>query len=71
MTYGEFTEVVGRNIIQIRNSKNITQKELAELTGISVPTLCQYEKGKRCLKLYSADLIAGALGVTIGELIYG
>lgn len=34
-------------ILQLRREKNITQRELADILGISVSSICLYEQGKR------------------------
>lgn len=36
---------VGEKIVETRKAKGITQKQLAEMTGIPVQTLVRYEKG--------------------------
>lgn len=60
---------IGDNIKRLRNSKNITQKELAERLGTSQQNLAQYENGKRNPKIETLQKIATALDVTVEELL--
>ena len=57
---------------QIRQSKGLTQKELAEATGISLRTLQHYEQGSKDLNMAAAITvyaIASALGVKVEDLL--
>ena len=47
----------------------MTQKQLAQKTGLSIATIQGYEQGKYEPKLESVKKIAEALGVTMGDLI--
>lgn len=58
----------GENIRKIRKQKGLTQKKLAELTGLNEVTIRSYELGKFNPKLESMKKIADALGVTVGDL---
>jgi transcriptional regulator with XRE-family HTH domain len=49
----------------------MTQPELAEKAGISVPYLSQLETGKRKGSLGAMNAIAKALGVTLDDLVVG
>jgi len=60
---------IGERIKQARKSAGLTQKELADLSGVSVVTLQQYERGVRKQpKLEQLDKLARALNVSIGVL---
>lgn len=57
---------------QVRRAKELTQKELAEATGISLRTLQHFECGARDLNGAAAMTvytIAKALGVEMTELL--
>lgn len=57
---------------ELRNSKNLTQKDLAEQAGVSLKALQAYEQDYRPLESASAaDVyrIAKALDTTIEELL--
>lgn len=56
----------------VRQSKGITQKTLAEKTGISIRTLQHYEQGSKDLNMAAAITvytIASALEVEMEELL--
>lgn len=59
---GEFIRVA-------RKAKNLTQKQLGELSGIAEPTIRRYELGKLNPKYETLQRIAKALGVSVLELI--
>lgn len=51
-----------------RIAKNMTQRELAEKTGLHRNTIARIENGKRMPTLKTCLLIAEALGSTVGDL---
>ncbi|MBD8482795.1 helix-turn-helix domain-containing protein [Pseudomonas coleopterorum] len=57
--------LLGRALRDRRLRKNITQNELAELTGVSTPTLQKLEKGKGTI----ANLISTLRGVGAIDLL--
>ena len=57
------------NINEIRQSKNITQSELANMTGKNNSTLCMWETGERKPPANVLVPIADALGCTVDELL--
>lgn len=54
----------GERIRSIRKSRNLTQKQLGELTGIAEPTIRRYELGKLNPKYETIEKIADKLGTT-------
>jgi transcriptional regulator with XRE-family HTH domain len=57
---------------QVRSAKGITQKELADKTGVSIRTLQHYEQGSKDLTTAAAITvwkIAQALNCNIEDLI--
>lgn len=50
---------------QARNEKNLSQKELAERTGISASRIRRYESGETPVPLPELETLAGALGYRI------
>jgi len=62
--------VVKSKIKEIRQKRNITQKNLAEKLGVSRQALCMWESDKRELKAPVLKKIAKIFGVQIDELIY-
>ena len=54
---------LGKRIKKIRESKNFTQKYLAELVGIEQATLSNIERGKSYPSVDTLQKIADSLGV--------
>ena len=54
---------------EIRKRKGVSQKELAELLGITPSALCQYEKGKRTPKIALLIKISEVFDCTLDELM--
>lgn len=60
---------LGRAVAEIRKMKKIKQKELAYKCKLSVPALCNIEKGK-CMPSYkTVEALAEGLDVSQGYLI--
>lgn len=56
-------------IKEIRNKKNISQVQLAELLGITQPSLAAIESGKRVPKLETLMRIAATLDTSVLSLL--
>lgn len=56
-------------IKEIRESKNLTQDELSELSGIKKRSLVDYENEKQDISISKLQNIATALKTSIGELV--
>lgn len=52
-----------------RKERNLTQKQLGELSGIAEPTIRRYELGKLNPKYETLQRIAAALGVPVWQLL--
>lgn len=59
---------VGDKIKKIRKAKNLTQKQLGELSGIAEPTIRRYESGSLNPKIGTIKKIAFALRVQPWDL---
>jgi DNA-binding XRE family transcriptional regulator len=59
----------GENIKRLREDKNMTQEDLAQILGVTSSNISQIESGDRGLNISKAQKIAQALGVTIDELV--
>lgn len=59
----------GGNVRRVRRAKDITQKELAEICGMTENAIHLIERTDRTPTLETASLIANALGTTIDELL--
>lgn len=60
---------IGDKIKNYRKIINITQKDLAEKSGVSESAIRYYETNKRNPKLETLSKIADALGISINDLI--
>lgn len=65
----ELMEVVGLRMKAARESKRMSQKELAVMTGTYISNLSCYEKGKRTPSLELFVAIARVLGVSTNYLL--
>ena len=59
---------IGVNIADFLRAKGMTQKELADISGISEAAISHYVKGDRIPRGMNLTRIAQALGVTAEEL---
>ncbi|MEY8382743.1 helix-turn-helix transcriptional regulator [Christensenellaceae bacterium 44-20] len=60
---------IGERIAKLRKWANLTQKQLAEMVGVSSGMIAQIERGTKTVSLQLGKLIARALGVGILEII--
>lgn len=60
---------LGERIKQIRESKNLSQKEVSEKIGVSYQQLAQWEKGTRNPTYRNIEKIANALNVSTLSLV--
>ena len=58
------------NLKQYRQSKGLTQKQLAELIGTTKNTISSIEIGQYCPTAYIAALLCEALDCKFEELFY-
>ena len=63
--------VTGITIKQLRESRNLTQAELAEKIGISSKTISKWETGKGLPDISLLQPLAQALGISLIELMNG
>ena len=59
----------GKNIKNARKKAGLTQKELAEESGVAKVTIQQYETGKRQPRLEQLSMLAEAMQVHMDELL--
>ena len=52
-------------IVKLRLNKNLTQKQLSELTGISQPNIARFEKNSHSASLTTVIKILNSLGYKI------
>jgi len=58
-------------ISELRNRKNLTQKDLAEQLGVTDKAVSKWERGLSCPDISLLSKLSQILGVTIGELVNG
>jgi len=62
-------EALGARLAVIRRQRGWTQEALSEAVGIEPVTLSRLETGDRALSLSTLAAAAGALGVSLGDLV--
>ena len=65
------TYVTGNTIRQLREKRNLTQAELAEIIGVSSKTVSKWETGRGLPDISLLHPLAQALGVSLIELMNG
>lgn len=60
---------VANNIRKYRTMKNMTQKELGDLSGIKAPNIGKYERGYQNPKIETLKKIANALDIPVTVLM--
>lgn len=63
--------VTGKTIKELREKRNITQRELAEIISVSDKTVSKWETGKGLPDIAIIEDLAKALGTSITELFTG
>jgi transcriptional regulator with XRE-family HTH domain len=61
--------LVGARLRQIRQEKNMTQADLAELLGCSASTISDYEFGNRAIPVADLEILSRGLGVTLEHFV--
>lgn len=56
------------NLIQLRKLRKMTQEDIAEKVGVSRQAVAKWEAGETTPDLEKAQLLAGALGVSLDDL---
>lgn len=70
LTEQECRKEFGRRLRRLMWRNGISQAELSDKTGISVPVLSNYITGKNTPSFYKVDKIAKAIGCSVDELRY-
>jgi len=50
-------ESIPEQLIKLRKDANVTQKEIAEVIGLTVGAICNYEKGRRPIRANDLEKI--------------
>jgi transcriptional regulator with XRE-family HTH domain len=67
---GQFRSLFGRRVREARKQRGLTTRGLAELAGVTQAFISQIELGQVAPSLSTMFRVAGALGITLGELFY-
>lgn len=65
----EFMDIFGDNLREIMYEKNITQRQLSEISGVSEGSISNFINKKKMISLKSLNNISKALGCEIQELL--
>lgn len=65
------TYVTGTTVKQLRESRHLTQAELAEILGVSSKTVSKWETGRGLPDISLLQPLAQALGISVIELMNG
>ena len=65
------TYVTGNTIKRLREGRNLTQAELAQMIGVSSKTISKWETGKGLPDISLLQPLAQALGISVIELMNG
>lgn len=60
---------IGEKILELRNKKNISRKDLANALNVSLATITRYEKGDRTPNIEQLNKIAMVLDVPASQLV--
>jgi transcriptional regulator with XRE-family HTH domain len=64
------TERQRKTIRQLRGARGLTQFELAAKAGVSLSSVVNIEAGRQEPRVSLAEKIAGALGVSVGDIAW-
>lgn len=67
----DYEKYLGKNIRSVRQLEGLSQRELADRSGLSDTTISQYENYRKTPNLITTAKIAKALNVSIDRLYYG
>jgi transcriptional regulator with XRE-family HTH domain len=67
----DICSVIGINVRKLRNSKSLSQEELAFKAGIDRSYLSEIENGHKNLSVIMLEQIAAALGAKVTQLFAG
>ena len=61
--------VLAQNLAAARAARGYTLRYVAQQAGVSIPSICHYEKGKRIPPIDKLASIAELYGTTVDKLI--
>lgn len=60
---------IGERLKKIRESRNLTQEQVAKAAGITKPMICQVENGYKNMSLPVAVAVAEVLNCTVNDFL--
>lgn len=63
----DICKTFGKNLLNIRKEKGLSQEQLAFEVGLDKTTIGKYELAQRCINIRVANKIAIALGVKLSD----
>ncbi len=70
MTSAELSRILGNRIRKLREEKNISQQNLAEMCNFEKSNMARIEAGRTNPTLFSMYKISSALKITLSELVF-
>lgn len=64
-------QTLGRRVRTLRLQQGMTQEQLAEAAGLSVPYVSHIECGRKRASLASLERLSEAFGITVDRLLSG
>lgn len=64
----ELMSVMGKNLKRILTDKEVSQKQLAEKTGLSTSAISDFVNGKTLMSPSNLQIVSEALGVAKGDI---
>lgn len=65
----EISEIIGKNFAQLRQKKNLTQKQIAERIGVHSSYISSFENGHQNPRITTFVKLADGLGVCYFDLL--
>jgi transcriptional regulator with XRE-family HTH domain len=62
---------IGRHLRRHRTARGWSQSYLADVSGVPKARISRYENGRVTPSMFTADRLAAALGLTLGEFTTG
>ena len=69
MTSAELSKILGNRIRKLREERNISQQNLAEMCNIEKSNMARIEAGRTNPTLFSMYKISSALHISLAELV--
>lgn len=61
-------EIMGRNVRRLREGRQLTQEDLAHMSGLHAPAVGRVERAAADSRVSTVERLAEALGVSVASL---